>query len=59
VDTFDVPAGHSLVFRTRLDDRPLEDFVSSGGAEGRWVFHCHIFFHAAHGMISELVVLKP
>ena len=23
---------------------------------GRWVFHCHIFFHAVFGMISEFVV---
>src|SRR3546814_20003424 len=27
-----------------------------GGAFGRWLFHCHIFFHAHQGMISELVV---
>ena len=26
-------------------------------ALGRWVFHCHIFFHAVFGMISEFVVV--
>ncbi len=24
---------------------------------GRWVFHCHIFFHAVFGMISEFTVV--
>ena len=35
----------------------MADGVTPGGALGRWVFHCHIFFHAELGMISELVVL--
>jgi FtsP/CotA-like multicopper oxidase with cupredoxin domain len=56
-DTVDVPKGYTLRFRLRLDDRPLMDGVTSGGAAGRWVFHCHIFFHAVFGMISELNVL--
>jgi hypothetical protein len=64
------PHGRAVVVRMRLDDRPrLTDtrqeasapepnqFFASGGAAGRWVFHCHIFSHAALGMISELVVL--
>jgi FtsP/CotA-like multicopper oxidase with cupredoxin domain len=59
VDTVDIPPGHSLVYRVRLDDRPSADFVSPGGAVGRWAFHCHIFFHAGLGMISELVVVEP
>lgn len=58
VDTFDIPGEHTLVFRVRLDDRPLMDGITPGGGEGRWVFHCHIFHHAALGMISELVVLN-
>jgi FtsP/CotA-like multicopper oxidase with cupredoxin domain len=58
VDTVDIPPGHSLVYRVRLDDRPKGDFVTAGGAVGRWAFHCHIFFHAGLGMISELVVLE-
>lgn len=57
VDTLDIPAEHTLVFRVRLDDRPMMDGSTPGGALGRWLFHCHIFFHAALGMISELVVL--
>jgi FtsP/CotA-like multicopper oxidase with cupredoxin domain len=28
-----------------------------GGAEGRWLYHCHILNHGALGMISELTVL--
>ena len=52
-----IPAQHTLVYRIRLDDRPMMDGVTPGGAEGRWVYHCHTFRHAAQGMISELVVL--
>jgi FtsP/CotA-like multicopper oxidase with cupredoxin domain len=70
VDVMDVFVGQSIVFRMRLDDRPRitddrqeggapapDQFFLSGGAAGRWVFHCHLFLHAAVGMISELVVL--
>jgi hypothetical protein len=35
------------------------DGVTPGGALGRWVFHCHIFFHATNGMLSELVITPP
>ena len=56
-DTIDVPPGYTLHFRVRLDDRPMDDGTTPGGAVGRWVFHCHIFFHAVFGMISEFVVL--
>ncbi len=59
IDTFDIPSFHSLVFRVRLNDRPRMDWTSPGGALGRWLFHCHITFHATLGMISELVVLEP
>ena len=41
----------------RLDDRPLTDGTTAGGELGRWLFHCHIFFHATNGMISELIVV--
>jgi FtsP/CotA-like multicopper oxidase with cupredoxin domain len=58
-DNIDVPAGYTLRFRLRLDDRPLVDGVTPGGGLGRWVFHCHIFFHATFGMISEFVVVDP
>ncbi len=55
-DNIDVPANYTLTFRVRLDDRELVDGVMLGGSLGRWLFHCHIFFHHHQGMISELVV---
>ncbi|HET7486733.1 MAG TPA: multicopper oxidase domain-containing protein [Acidimicrobiales bacterium] len=55
-DEVDVPGNTTLRYRVRLDDRPLMDGVTPGGAYGRWVFHCHIFFHAVFGMISEIIV---
>ena len=55
-DTIDLPPHHTLTFRVRLDPRMLSDDVTQGGALGRWLFHCHIFFHHMQGMISELVV---
>jgi len=70
VDVIDMFDGQSVVVRIRLDDRPRitdnrqeagapapDQFFASGGAAGRWVFHCHLFLHAAVGMISELVVV--
>jgi FtsP/CotA-like multicopper oxidase with cupredoxin domain len=56
-DNIDVPAGYTLTFRVRLDDRPQMDGITLGGGLGRWVFHCHIFFHASFGMISEFDVV--
>jgi hypothetical protein len=58
-DNVDIPANYTLTFRIRLDPRPLVDGVTPGGALGRWVFHCHIFFHATNGMLSELVITAP
>ena len=57
-DTIDLFPDHTLTFRVRLDDRELADGLapSGFGALGRWLFHCHIFFHHMQGMISELVV---
>jgi len=69
-DVIDVPVQREIVVRMRLEDRlritddrqepdapsPGQVFLS-GGAAGRWLFHCHISLHAAVGMISELVVL--
>ncbi|MDU9005435.1 multicopper oxidase domain-containing protein [Sedimentitalea todarodis] len=55
-DNVDMPSNYTLNFRVRLEDRPLTDGITMGGAFGRWLFHCHIFFHAHQGMISELVV---
>jgi FtsP/CotA-like multicopper oxidase with cupredoxin domain len=54
-DNIDIPANYTLTFRVSLDDRELADGMTLGGALGRWLFHCHIFFHAHLGMISELV----
>jgi hypothetical protein len=58
-DNVDIPPGYRLVYRVRIDPRPLVDGVTPGGALGRWVFHCHIFNHATDGMLSELVVTNP
>jgi FtsP/CotA-like multicopper oxidase with cupredoxin domain len=75
IDSIDVYAGQTLVFRVRLDDRGKTCDTSgsppdagpvlapcapslTGGAIGRWLFHCHIFHHAGLGMMSELVVLE-
>lgn len=55
-DTFDIPAKYVFTFRVRLDDRPLLDGTTMSPAYGRWLYHCHIFFHHHQGMISELVV---
>lgn len=70
VDVIDIHGNQGVVFRVRLDDRPIitdtrqeadaplpNQFIPSGGAAGRWVYHCHLFLHASLGMISELVVL--
>jgi FtsP/CotA-like multicopper oxidase with cupredoxin domain len=51
-DNFDIPAGHTVTFKVYISPRPLADGSTVGGAFGRWLFHCHIFFHAHHGMIS-------
>jgi hypothetical protein len=56
VDTVDIPPHTKLVYRVQLNDRPLDFSTPTGGALGRWAMHCHIFFHAALGMITELVV---
>jgi FtsP/CotA-like multicopper oxidase with cupredoxin domain len=58
-DNVDIPGGYTLTFRVRLDDRKMPDGVTDGGGIGRWVFHCHIFFHASFGMISEFDVVAP
>lgn len=59
VDTFDIPADFAMRFRVRLDDRPLLDGSTPGGGLGRWMLHCHIFFHATQGMHTELVIVGP
>jgi FtsP/CotA-like multicopper oxidase with cupredoxin domain len=55
-DNVDVPKNYTLTFAVKLDPRPLPDGTTPGGEFGRWLFHCHIFFHAENGMLSELVV---
>jgi FtsP/CotA-like multicopper oxidase with cupredoxin domain len=70
VDVIDLFRHQSIVVRMRLKDRPRitdtrqeasapapDQFFPSGGAAGRWVMHCHLFHHAALGMITELVVI--
>jgi FtsP/CotA-like multicopper oxidase with cupredoxin domain len=56
-DNVDIPGGYTLTFRIKLEDRALADGTTAGGAAGRWVFHCHIFFHATNGMLGELTVV--
>jgi FtsP/CotA-like multicopper oxidase with cupredoxin domain len=72
IDTIDVYGGQTLVYRMRIDDRskscdesggppgpvlnPCTN-AASGGALGRWVYHCHIFHHAGLGMMSEVTIL--
>ena len=58
-DNFDIPPGHTIAFKAHISPRELADGSTGGGSLGRWLFHCHIFFHAHHGMISELVVTDP
>ena len=58
-DNVDIPAGYTLTFRVKLDPRPMMDGKTPGGALGRWLFHCHIFFHAENGMLSELRGRSP
>jgi len=55
-DTIDLFPGHTLTMRVPLIDRNLADNATPGGMFGRWLFHCHLFFHHARGMVSELVV---
>lgn len=58
-DNINIPAQHALLLRVHISNRELADGVTMGGAFGRWLFHCHIFFHAHHGMLSELVITDP
>ncbi len=58
-DNLDIPGGHTLRLKVHISPRELADGMTPGGAYGRWLFHCHIFFHAHHGMISELVITDP
>ncbi len=58
-DNIDVPGKFILTYRIKVEPRPLADGVTPGGALGRWLYHCHIFFHATDGMLSELVVTAP
>jgi FtsP/CotA-like multicopper oxidase with cupredoxin domain len=58
MDNIDVPGNCTLTLRVRLEDRPFPDLTPGGGL-GRWMFHCHIFFHHHQGMVSELEVVKP
>lgn len=59
LDVVDVPGRSQIVYRMELEDRVQADGVTTGGAIGRWLFHCHLFHHASLGMITDLVVLPP
>jgi len=58
MDNIDIPGNCTLNYRVRLDDRPFPNGQPLA-ALGRWMFHCHIFFHHHQGMVSEFVVVKP
>lgn len=47
-DTADVPFKKTLRLIVRYDDRP--------GAEGMWMFHCHILDHAEGGLMGMVEV---
>jgi FtsP/CotA-like multicopper oxidase with cupredoxin domain len=55
-DTIELPRNHTLTFRLVTGPRPLADGTTPGGEFGRWLFHCHIFFHHTRGMVGEFVV---
>ena len=51
-DNIDVPKNTTLTYRVRIDDRNKPD--GRRRRRDRQVgLHCHIFFHAVFGMISE------
>jgi FtsP/CotA-like multicopper oxidase with cupredoxin domain len=58
IDTINIPAKCTLTYRVQLHDRAFPDGTPGGGL-GRWVFHCHIFFHHHQGMTSDLIVVGP
>ncbi len=58
MDNIDLPGKCTLTFKVRLDDRMFPDGTPGAGA-GRWMLHCHIFFHHHQGMVSELTVITP
>ncbi len=59
VDVVDIPPGYTLDFRLLVEDRKLQDGVTSGGGLGRWMFHCHIFPHQTGGLMAEFIVVDP
>ena len=58
MDNIDIPGNCKLTLRVRIDDRAFPSGAAGAGV-GRWMFHCHIFFHHHQGMVSELNVIRP
>jgi FtsP/CotA-like multicopper oxidase with cupredoxin domain len=62
VDTVNVPPHTSVFYNFEVSERPgyaaNRGAAAGGGAEGDWVFHCHIFQHGENGMMSFLRVSK-
>ena len=60
VDTVNIPPRTSAYYLFQVEDRPeygaSPGAASEGGANGDWVFHCHIFQHGENGMMSFLRV---
>ncbi len=60
VDNINVPSGTTLNFKVEIENNRRfgdDSAANEGSSLGRWLFHCHIFFHAHRGMLSELVVV--
>jgi FtsP/CotA-like multicopper oxidase with cupredoxin domain len=47
-DTINVPGNETVAITPLFDARD--------GAEGSWMYHCHIFSHAEGGMMGEIEV---
>ena len=62
VDTVNVPPHTSVFYNFEVSERPgfaaEKGTMTGDGAEGDWVFHCHIFQHGENGMMSFLRVSK-
>ncbi|MGB0507445.1 MAG: multicopper oxidase family protein [Pikeienuella sp.] len=66
VDVMNVPSGHTLTYRMKIEDRNYvteldEDGANdtdTGGVVGRWLAHCHITKHAHNGMMMNFIAVN-
>ena len=54
----ETPDGRFLVRKHTVAVQPAQriSFAVTADAPGRWVFHCHLLYHMAAGMMREVVV---